>query len=154
MKNFAPVTGLILLLASLVQAQSPMPPALYVEADSLASAVTATLAERQNMGVGNVSNGSDFRINLIKRTQPAGAIIHDVGTELHFITEGAGTLVTGGIVVGESGTRRNIEGGMAKRVTVGDAILIPVGTPHQYTAVEGSVSYLEVRFNTEDFGQE
>ncbi len=35
----------------------------------------------------------------------------------------------------------------ARRVTKGDAILIPEGTPHQYTAVEGSITYLEVRFN-------
>lgn len=151
MKKHAAIAVLILLITGLIEAQSPRPPALYVEADSLASAVASTLADRQNMGVGNVSNGSDFRINLIKRTQAAGAIVHDVGTELHYITEGAGTLVTGGVVVGEAGTRRNIEGGLAKRVTVGDAILIPVGTPHQYTSVEGSVSYLEVRFNSEDF---
>ncbi|MEQ8314991.1 MAG: hypothetical protein RL839_05975 [Gammaproteobacteria bacterium] len=135
----------------IIEAQSPMPPGLYVKADDLESALAATLEERGNMGVGNVANGGDFRINLIKRTQAAGAIIHEVGTELHFIVEGAGTLVTGGVVVGEAGSRRNIEGGMARRVTVGDAVLIPVGTPHQYTEVEGSVSYLEVRFNTSDF---
>lgn len=144
-----------LTLMSMVQAQSPMPPALYVQAGDLDSALSATLAERGNMGVGNVANGSDFRINLIKRTEAAGAIVHDVGTELHFITEGAGILVTGGVAVRpEAGGRASIEGGHAQRVTVGDAILIPVGTPHQYTAVEGSVSYLEVRFNTEDYEQD
>lgn len=141
-------------LFGLVQAQSPMPPALYVQADDLGSALTATLAERGNMGVGNVANGSDFRINLITRTEAAGAIVHDVGTELHFITAGAGILATGGVAVRPAnGGRANIEGGHAQRVTVGDAILIPVGTPHQYTSVEGSVSYLEVRFNTEDYEQ-
>ncbi len=142
----------VLALAGLSQAQSPKPPALYVTADDLVAGLSATLAERGNMGVGNVTNGSDYRINLIKRTEPAGAIVHDVGTELHFITEGVGTLVTGGIAVRPSGGGpANIEGGRAQRVQAGDAILIPVGTPHQYTEVEGSVSYLEVRFNSEDF---
>jgi len=57
-------------------------------------------------------------------------------------------LVTGGIVVRpEAGGPGNIEGGLARRVVAGDAILIPEGTPHQYTAVVGSVTYLEVRFN-------
>ena len=32
-------------------------------------------------------------------------------------------------------------------MTKGDAILIPEGTPHQDTAVEGSITYLEVRFS-------
>ena len=36
-------------------------------------------------------------------------------------------------------------------VSVGDAILIPEGTPHQYTAVEGVVGYLEVRFKTAQY---
>ena len=45
------------------------------------------------------------------------------------------------------GAPGTIEGGVAQRVTKGDAILVPEGTPHQYTAVEGSVTYLEVRFN-------
>ena len=59
-----------------------------------------------------------------------------------------GTLVTGGIVVRPAGGGQgNIEGGLARHVTKGDAILIPEGTPHQYTAVEGSITYLEVRFS-------
>ena len=100
------------------------------------------------MGVSTITTTENYRINLITRTEPAGAIVHRPGTELHFITEGAATLVTGGTVVRPSeGAPGTIEGGVAQRVTKGDAILVPEGTPHQYTAVEGSVTYLEVRFN-------
>ena len=98
------------------------------------------------MGVSNISNGDDYRINVIHRTAAAGPIVHEVGTELHFITDGAGTLHTGGYIVRPEDGRAYIEEGLARRVSEGDAILIPEGTPHQYTAVEGSVTYLEVRF--------
>ena len=99
------IAAFILSFAALISAQTPIPPALYVDAEDLAAAVQATLAERGAMGVGTVSTGDDFRINVIHRTAAAGAIVHEVGTELHFITAGGGTLVTGGIVV-----RPNAEG--------------------------------------------
>jgi mannose-6-phosphate isomerase-like protein (cupin superfamily) len=100
------------------------------------------------MGVSTITTTDQYRINLITRTEPAGAIVHVPGTELHYILEGAGTLVTGGVVVRSAeGAPGTIEGGVAQRVSKGDAVLIPEGTPHQYTAVEGAVTYLEVRFN-------
>ena len=61
-------------------------------------------------------------------------------------------LVTGGVSVRPAdGGSANIEGGLAQRVAVGDMVVIPQGTPHQYTSVEGAVTYLEVRFHTEKY---
>lgn len=147
MKKKFTLGSLLFSVCTLAIAQTVMPPALYIEADDIQSALKKSATERENMAVGTITRGDDYAINLIRRTAAAGAIVHEVGTELHFITEGAGTLVTGGIVVRlTDGGRANIEQGLARRVTVGDAVLIPEGTPHQYTAVEGSISYLEVRF--------
>lgn len=132
--------------AALVIAQSSQP-ALYVKAATIAEGLARTAGDRPGMAVGTVTTNDDYRINMIRRTEAAGAIVHEVGTELHYITEGAGTLVTGGTVVRPAdGGRATIENGVAQRVTVGDAILIPEGTPHMYSAVEGAISYLEVRF--------
>ena len=147
MKKKLTLGSMLFFICTLAIAQTTVPPALYIKADDINSALQKSATERENMAVGTISNGDDYRINLIRRTAAAGAIVHEVGTELHFITEGAGTLVTGGIIVRPTdGGRANIERGLAQRVTVGDAVLIPEGTPHQYTAVEGAVSYLEVRF--------
>ncbi len=133
-------------------AQTGKAPALYYEAQSVERVMADSLAQRGSMGVGNIQNGEDFRINLIERTGAAGPIVHEEGTELHYITAGAGTLMTGGTVLRSAdGDRARIEGGLARRVQVGDAILIPAGTPHQYTAVENSVTYLEVRFETSEY---
>jgi len=134
-------------LASYVYAQSAMPPAMVVTAAEIGASMASSLQQRPGFGVGTINSGEDYNINLIRRTMPAGAIVHEAGTELHYITEGAGILVTGGISVRPSdGGPASIEGGHAQRVSVGDAILIPAGTPHQYTGVEGVVTYLEVRF--------
>jgi len=142
-------TGVALIaIATVAIAQDPVPPALYSSATDIASALESAARERAGMAASRIEVSDHYRINLIRRTEAAGAIVHRPGTELHYITDGAGTLTTGGIVVRPAGGGQgNIQGGLSKRVTVGDAILIPEGTPHQYTAVEGSISYLEVRFN-------
>jgi mannose-6-phosphate isomerase-like protein (cupin superfamily) len=143
--------GLILtVFTTLVSGQTAVPPGLYLKATDIATALQASMSERPGMAVGSITNSEEYRINLIRRTEAAGAIIHQRGTELHFITEGAGTIVTGGIVVRPpGGGQATIEEGQALRVTKGDAILIPEGTPHWYSAVEGSITYLEVRFNVQ-----
>lgn len=140
--------ALALFAASSSPAQTPVPPALFVPEPQIATVLRQALQERPGMGVSTITTTDQYRINLITRTEPAGAIVHVPGTELHYILEGAGTLVTGGVVVrAAQGAPGTIEGGQAQRVQKGDAVLIPEGTPHQYTAVEGAVTYLEVRFN-------
>jgi len=139
-------TGLVF-SAALLNSQSPMPPGQYMSAAAFSTAIQQSADDRPGMAVGRFITTEDYRINLIHRTEAAGAIVHDVGTELHYITDGAGTLVTGGVIVRPvDGGRAVIEGGTAQRVAAGDAVLIPVGTPHWYSEVEESVTYLEVRF--------
>ena len=142
------MSALIATTMASLSAQSPKPPGQYMSGAEIASAVAAAAAagDRPGMAVGRFVNTDAYRINMIHRTAAAGAIVHDVGTELHYITDGAGTLVTGGVIVRPASGGAVIEGGKAQRVAAGDMVLIPVGTPHWYSAVEGSVSYLEVRF--------
>jgi len=148
MHRIASLAAILLIMQTSGSAQSPAAPALYVPATEITTALQRALGERPGMGVSTITTTDQYRINLITRTAPAGAIVHVPGTELHYIMEGAGTLVTGGIVVRTAeGAPGTIEGGTAQRVQKGDAVLIPEGTPHQYTAVEGAVTYLEVRFN-------
>lgn len=152
MKKMILAGSAILVFATLVYAQTSMPPAMYYTSLDIGTSLAESIEQRQGMGVGSINSGDDYNINLIRRTAPAGAIVHEEGTELHYITEGAGILVTGGVTVRPAGGGpANIEGGHAQRVSVGDAILIPEGTPHQYTAVEGVVGYLEVRFEAAQY---
>ena len=59
--------------------------------------------DRGGMTTGVVGNTDQYRINLIRRVKPGAALAHPGNTELHYITEGAGTLVTGGTIVRPAG---------------------------------------------------
>ena len=84
---------------------------------------------------------------MAHRGEAAGAISHPDGHEFHYILEGSGTIVTGGkIVPGAGGANATIEGGETRHVQKGDFILIPKDTPHWYSEVGGSLTYLEGRF--------
>jgi mannose-6-phosphate isomerase-like protein (cupin superfamily) len=123
-------------------------PATYVTNADLMAALTKATAANPDMSSANIKNSDVYRINIVRRGKGAGAMAHVPGTELHYILEGAGTLATGGHIVRPTGGgTATIEGGEARRVAKGDAILIPENTPHWYKDVEGSITYLEVRFN-------
>ncbi len=123
-------------------------PATYVTAEELAAAMKKSIEARGNaQSSAPVSSSDQWLINIVRRGQAAGAIAHTLGTELHYITEGAGTLVTGGTILRPAGGTATIVGGVRRRVKVGDVVVIPENTPHWYKDVEGVVTYLEVRFN-------
>ena len=152
MKKIVITVFIIIGLSAAVLAQDAMPPAIYFDSEDIGTDLAATLTQRPNLGIGVISVGEDYNINMIRRNAPAGAIVHPDGTEIHYIVEGAGILTTGGVAVRpEGGGAAIIEGGYSQRVTVGDLVLIPRGTPHGYTAVEGVVGYLEVRFRTSEY---
>ena len=139
-----------LLLSSDQQAPSAAPapgsPATYKAGEELLAALQKTV-DRGGMTSGAVSNTDQYRINLVRRVKPAAALAHAGNTELHYITEGASTLVTGGTIVRPAGGGSAIiQNGDTRRVVKGDVILIPADTPHWYKDVEGSITYLEVRF--------
>lgn len=135
---------------SFAVAQSVLPPALYVSAAEIARGIDESVGDRANMQVSRISNGDDWRINMIHRTAAAGAIVHERGTEIHFITAGMGTLVTGGVVTQDAQGNRVVDGGVAQTVRAGDFVLISDATPHWYREVDDSVTYLEVRFYPKD----
>lgn len=89
------------------------------------------------------------------KTEPGDAIAHETKTtEVYYVLEGAGVLVTGGTIVDlkppppgrNPGPRGNrIEGGVTRRVSAGDLIVIPGRTPHWWSSLEGDIRYMIVR---------
>lgn len=90
------------------------------------------------------------------KSMPGDAIAHETKTtEVYYILEGGGTLVTGGTIknpkarddgrasTGPRGER--IEGGVTRHVTPGDIIIIPGRTPHWWSSLDGDLRYLIVR---------
>jgi glc operon protein GlcG len=98
------------------------------------------------MSVSGVTTTNQYQVNMIQRAKPAGAIAHRGNTELHYIVEGSGTVVTGGNIVRSEGAGATIQGGETRRVAKGDVIVIPANSPHWYSAVDSEITYLEVRW--------
>jgi mannose-6-phosphate isomerase-like protein (cupin superfamily) len=85
--------------------------------------------------------------------EPQYAIIHPFSTEIYYIVDGAGSLVTGGslrLPLAPSTDpdvvrSKAIEGGLTRNVGKGDVIVVPPGTPHWFNAIDGTITYLESR---------
>ncbi|HUO02517.1 MAG TPA: hypothetical protein VMU31_07045 [Rhizomicrobium sp.] len=84
-----------------------------------------------------------YHANLEYRPIPGPAAVHDTEDEVMYVIDGAGTITLGGEMVNP--TRPNpanqsadkISGGNDQKVAKGDFLIVPHGTPHQITAVEG-----------------
>jgi mannose-6-phosphate isomerase-like protein (cupin superfamily) len=146
------LTALAIVLAgSPVLAQS-VPASVLTGADVLAQLQQAARTSPEMM-VARMTNTDAYRVNVVKRTAPQGAIAHSVGTEVHYIIEGIATLVTGGAIVRSSGSgtagaaAATIRDGQTRTVHAGDIVLVPVNTPHWYSRIEQPLTYLEVRFD-------
>lgn len=128
-------------------APAPGSPATYKSAAALAAALKSAKPTAGGMTTSGVSNTDQYRINIVHRARDAGAIAHPGNTELHYIIEGSATVITGGkIVPGGNGKPATIADGVTQRVTKGDVIIVPAGSPHWYSQVDGEITYLEVRW--------
>ena len=102
--------------------------------------------------------GGKASVARLRRVKPeASALIHDYVTETYYIMSGSGTFVTGVSLGGAKPTDlRNVNAGMsqtgarvggeARKVKPGDIIMIPAGTPHSFSELDGPISYLVYRF--------
>jgi mannose-6-phosphate isomerase-like protein (cupin superfamily) len=146
--------GLACLVASAAVVAQTAPATVLTTSDVQAALAAAASSE---MMVARMKNTDAYRVNVVKRTTPQGAIAHDVGTEVHYVIEGRATLVTGGVIERApqpaSGTPRppaTIRGGQSRTVSAGDIVLVPVGTAHWYSQIEQPITYLEVRFDVKE----
>ncbi len=133
------VFALLVIALAAQQSAAPSTPGTYVNGSDLKAAIDKAAAERPNAMVSApVASGDHYGINLVHRTVAAGAIAHPKGTEVHYITDGGGTFVTGGrIVRPDGGGSATIEDGVSRHVTKGDVVFIPAGTPHWYSQIDG-----------------
>ena len=128
-------------------APAPGSAATYRSARELADVLKAVAANPGGMSTSAVSNTDQYRINVVHRVKPAGALAHAGNTELHYIIDGSATVVTGGTIVGgETAASATIVNGVTQKVAKGDVIVVPANSPHWYSIVDGSVTYLEVRW--------
>lgn len=111
----------------------------------------------RSVDAGNANVG----VALVHRVSPEtnDAVLHEKVTEIYYMTQGSGTLELGGTLVdpkpfgpstglqdiGPSQRGKGIRGGTSWRVGVGDVVVIPAGTPHRFTAIDGPITYITYR---------
>jgi len=147
------------LLLSLSADQAPVP-AVHIskeEHDAVLKEQIAKAVVDQPIKAADVRGGK-ASVAMLHRVKPeASALIHDHVTETYYILSGSGTIVTGGSLgnakpydltrvnarMSQTGTR---QGGESRKLKPGDIIIIPAGTPHSFSALDGPISYLVYRF--------
>ena len=130
------------------QAPSPGSPATYKSAEALAAALKIAKPTEGGMTTSNVATTDQYGINIVHRAKPAGAVAHAGNTELHYIIEGSGTVVTGGTIVrppAGSTALATIENGVTRHVSKGDVIIVPNGVPHWFKEVNGAFLYYTIK---------
>src|SRR5580765_2657918 len=88
--------------------------------------------------------GGKFNVNIRRITNAETALIHPKTVDVWVVLDGGGTLTTGGKV--ESG---KIVGGQSHALKVGDVEFIPAGLPHGVSGVNGNITWLNVRWDTD-----
>src|ERR1700730_3358961 len=88
--------------------------------------------------------GGKFNVTIRRITNAETALIHHNTTDLWVVLEGSGTLTTGGIV--ENG---KFVGGESHPLKVGDVTYLPAGLPHGVSGVNGNITWLNVRWDTD-----
>ena len=85
---------------------------------------------------------------VVRRRQegPNNASVHNDLTEIYNVVGGSGTFVTGGTIANPQDRTAGISGGVARHIQAGDFVVLPPGTPHWFSKIDGSITYVETRF--------
>jgi mannose-6-phosphate isomerase-like protein (cupin superfamily) len=91
-----------------------------------------------------------YNVNMEHRVNvPQNTSIHDKDAELFYVVDGGGTIVTGGTLKnpaknGDNSTGSGIDGGTVKKIAKGDFILVPEGTPHWFSTIDGQLTLMSL----------
>ena len=138
------------------QQSAPVPPATYVSEAELLAVLQESIGGPQSDANAQTVTAppNNVLVNIGHRTKEGATMaggMHADLIEVYHIIEGAATVVTGGTLVRPEGapadSRPIIQGGTAQRVTVGDVVVIPIGTPHTISEVERTLVFLNIRIN-------
>src|SRR5437867_1867276 len=88
--------------------------------------------------------GGKYNVNIRQITNAETALVHPISIDVWYVMEGSGTLTTGGKI--ESG---KIVGGESHPIKPGDVEFIPAGLPHGVSGVDGTITWLNVRWDVD-----
>ncbi len=155
-----PKTGMLLLvfLSTIAMSQTPAPPT-GVQTNSSPSTDSVKYYSKDDLAASFAKGGTlvtepNYKVMTAHRTESGNVEIHRSYTDVFYIVQGSTNIVTGGKVIGEKATNPeeprgdSIEGGQTRRLSAGDAMVIPAGVPHWMKDVEGTLLYFVVKVKT------
>jgi mannose-6-phosphate isomerase-like protein (cupin superfamily) len=92
----------------------------------------------------------NYNINMEHRVMGQAAAVHEKEAELFYVIDGSGAIVTGGKLVDEKRTNEanlagtSIQGGVSKKISKGDWVLVPEGVSHQIPNVDGAITLMSL----------
>ena len=95
--------------------------------------------------------GRNYMVHASHRESAGMAEVHELDADIIYVLDGSATFVTGGTVENRKTTAPNeirgssITGGEVRRITKGDVIIVPNGTPHWFKDVSGPLNYYVVK---------
>ena len=154
------MTRALMIAISLLASLQQSPSGTFISADDVATTLKGSIA---NNVVDQPIKGSDVKggrvsVALLHRTKgETSALVHERVTEIYQVTEGSGTIVTGGSLTSATPTdltrlgagpsqTGTPQGGEPRRVGPKDVIIIPAGMPHRFSQLDGPITYLVYRF--------
>jgi len=142
----ASVVCLALVLASAAFGQQPAPVtsmktfASSADVQALIAKAKSEHKEGQAIVIEKILNFAPYSANLEYRASAGAAAVHDKEAEMMYVIEGSATLVTGGKLTGKT-----IEGGESQKVSKGDFLVVPEGTPHWFSAIDSTLVLMTVK---------
>jgi len=121
-------------------------------ADVMALAAQAKSERKENQALVSkpILRLAPYNASLEYRASVGPAAIHEKEAEFFYVIDGSATMVTGGKLVGESRTNAEnltgsaIEGGSTRSVAKGDFIVVPEGTAHWFSVINGSITLMSL----------
>jgi mannose-6-phosphate isomerase-like protein (cupin superfamily) len=145
-----------------VQPTCKMCPGTYVSAEEFKEYLRVPSVDQQvrsvDVGKANVQVAIAHRGKLDK---PGGVAEHSLVTEVYYVISGSGTNITGPELVnpeqrpatnnavrmlnGPGHNATAIRNGVTQQLKVGDVLVIPAGTGHQFTRIDDHITYVMIR---------
>jgi mannose-6-phosphate isomerase-like protein (cupin superfamily) len=151
----------LLFIAASARAQAPTA-ATDITAAQVQAFIKDAPRDRNSDRPIRVVDAGGYRVGVFgvfrPKNTPPNATVHQTNvSEVYYVLEGAGVLVTGGTLKNPAPPRASnlgnwtdvagegIDRGISRRVTKGDVVIIPGGVPHGWASQESDVTYLIVR---------
>ena len=159
------ILGAVAILSMFAAPTDRTAAAIYINGDDIQAALKKAPADSvtdqaiRTITVGNLNVG----VGVVHRSANAAqtSIMHDELTEIYHVLSGSGTLVTGGSLVkparfpadsptvkdlaGPSWRGTVLEGGVSRKIKAGDVVIIPAGSGHWFSQIDGAIDYEVMR---------